>query len=654
MDEIDSENFVSAASMEVTRPSKNMENVVRSICRRLKVTAFDVDRVLRAKELLSWLQRRRAFINLFGEEDEDAVQGTAEDLARLTSAHSLKFMAFSPTHSASEEHLFEDMSEDMCQLPFEEERWGNYFTGFNILDAPGGLTDNENRKCIELSTIRSNQDFHTYLLAGIRCFMLDLFVGPLRENQDLIVQLREAEISVSKEYGFPVVSTIFAKLSPRYQYTGYLSPRVSLNFDLQKGYKVVLTTDRHYSRICTSHLIYVNARFLLCDLQQFDIILLGEDIQLMVQTVRPDHVYCCVCRPGKLKSCLPVLFPARCNRFRVSYEEIEDLTFSREVGINVVVSCLSGSEAYVNNLEKVMTSLQCDGLRLYARVVLNEMVGCDGELNWIAERYDGFLVELASPETSPDILRLCPNAECFMQLAYAAKKPILLDAWPINEEHLRVDPAHYYYAFYYPDKYVFKSHNAGNSFYFSFLQNAIFEQIAVSALSKSPHCDASHTGADGLARAIVAASMELQAKVIVVCGVTTRMVQKISHFRPQASILFVSHMRSAEDYVSLFHNVTMLSFRSKSFGDHHRNTFRKAVFALAYLASRKIVKNGEPIILVYNSETGTTFPEKYLIYKFDKVHFVEHLSTSLFPTSDHFSTKPADLRVQLLDEESQK
>ncbi|XP_060657646.1 pyruvate kinase [Drosophila nasuta] len=638
MDEIESEGNVSAASAEGSPEApRNMERVVKSICRRLKVTAYDVERVLRAKELLSWLQRRKAFINLFGLDDDDVVQGNPEDFARLTSIHSLKILSrFSPMCSVSEDLTNEDISEDMCQLPFEEERWGNFFTGFQILDSTGVMTMNENRKCIELTTVRSQEDFHTYLLSGIRCFLLDLFIGPLQENQDLIVQLREAEIAVSKEYGFPVVSTIFAKLSPRYQYTGYLSPRMTAPVEMKKGFKVMLTTDRSYSRMCTSQVIYVNARFLLFDLKEFDIILLGDDIQLMVRSVRLEHVYCCVCRPGILQSFMPVLFPARCSRFRVSYEEIEDLTFAREVGINVVVSYISGSVAYVDDMEKVMSSLQCDGLRLYTRVVLNEMKGCDGELNWIAERYDGFIVELANPENIPDILRLCPNAECFMQQAYAAKKPILLDAWTINEENLRVDPSHYYYAFYYPDKYVFKSDNNGHSFYFSFLQSAIFDHIAVAALSKMPHCDASHTGADGLARAIVAASMEVQAKVIVVCGVTTRMVQKISHFRPQASILFVSHMRSAEDYVSLYHNVTMLSFRTKSFRDHRRNIFRKAVFGLAYLASRQIAKHGEHIVLVYNSDTGTTFPEKYLIYKFDKLHFVEHLSASLFPTAQNF------------------
>ncbi|KAM8707691.1 hypothetical protein ACLKA7_014771 [Drosophila subpalustris] len=635
MNEIDSEAKSSGGTAEAESSVKNMEYVVESICKRLKVIAVDVDRVQRAKELLSSLQRRKAFINLLGLDDDDSVHANSEDFQRLTSQHSLRIMSrvLSTMSTGSEEmKMGEELSEDVCQLPFEEERWGNFFTGFQILDTPSGVNDNENRKCIELSAVKCNQDLTLYLLSGIRCFMLNLFVGPLRENQDLIVQLREAEICVAKEYGFPVVSTVFAKLSPRYQYTGYLAAGQDKSIELKKGYKVILTVDRNYSRNCTSRVIYVNARFLLCDVHRFDIILIGEDIQLMVRAVRQDHLYCCVCRPGELVSFMPVLFPSRCSRFRVSYEEVEDLTFAREVGLNVVVSYLAGSVPYVDDLEKVMSSLQCESLRLFARVVLNEMKGCDGELDWIAQRYDGFLVELAEPATSPDILRLCPNAECFMQQAYAAKKPIIFDAWTINEQHLRVDPAHYYYAFYYPDKYVIKSQLCRHSFYFSFLQSAIFDQIATTALSRMPLCDSSHTGADGLARAIVTASIEVNAKVIVVCGVTPRMVQKISHFRPHASILFVSQMRSAEDYVSIYHNVTMLSFRSKSFSSHRRNVFRKSVFALAYLASRKIAKQGEHIILVYNCESGTTYPEKYMIYKFDKLHFVEHLSTSLFPT----------------------
>lgn len=460
--------------------------------------------------------------------------------------------------------------------------------------------------------------------------MLDLFCGALQDNQDLIVQLREAEINISKQFSFPVVSTIVAKLSPRYQYTGYLEHNKE-SLELEKGTRVIITSDRLFSRKCTAKKIYVNAHFLMSSCQRYDIIPIGEEIQLQVISARSHFLLCCVYRPGTLYSYMPVLFPRRCARYRISYEEIEDLTFCREVGLNIVISNIAGSVPYLDNLEEVMQMLGCENLRLYARVVLNQMLGCDGELNWIAQRYDGFLVELAKPEIVPDIMMLCRNAECFMQHAYAAKKPIIFDAWEINVQHLRVDPSHYYYAFYYPDKFLIKSHLSRQTFYFSFLQSAIFERIAWSAIAKMPLCDSSHTGADGLARAAVTASMEMDAKAIIVCGVTTRMVQKISHFRPLAPIIFISHMRSAEDYVSVYHNVTMVSYRTKHFTNHRRNTFQKAIFAVAYLASRKIVRQDDRVILVYNYDIGTKFPEKYLIFKFEKHNFVQHLSQSLFP-----------------------
>ncbi|ALC45221.1 CG11249 [Drosophila busckii] len=610
---------------------EHMEEIIQNICTRLKVIAVDVERVQRAKELLSNLQRRRAFTNMLGlNYDENSFINIGDDLKLLSSRHSVRLMSQFISNSEGDEQVGEELSEDVCQMAFDEERWGNYFEGFEILGSPEGVEDNENRKCMLLTADPCDIDLTQCLLNGVRCFMLDLFRGPLSDNQALIVKLREAEINVSKQYGFPVVSTIFAKLSPRYQYTGYMDRDARRVEELKKGSSVILTIDREYSRACNPRIIYVNARFLLYDVRPFDIIPIGTEIQIMVRQVHEDHILGCVCRAGQLRSYMPVLFPSRCGKFRVSYEEVEDLTFAREVGINVVVSDIPGTVEYLNNLESIMSTLECSQLRLYTRVVLNEIQGCDGELNWITERYDGFLVELAEPATVPDILHLCPNAECVMQLAYAAKKPIIFDGSLINNQHLRVDPAQYYYTFYYPDKYLVRCCDAGKEFYFSFLQNAIFEKIAPQALSKMPYCDSSHTGADGLARAVVSASFEMQAAAIVVCGVTTRMVQKISHFRPQAPILFVSQMCSAEDYVSLYFNVTMLTFRTNYFATHRLSVFRKAAFALAFLASRKIAKQGSKIILVYNFETGTTFPEKYIIYTFNKLNFVQHLSETLF------------------------
>ncbi|XP_022221100.1 pyruvate kinase [Drosophila obscura] len=621
-----------------------IETAIDKIFSRLKIIAVDVEKVLRAKELLASLQRRKTFFYLLGQDDGGSIDKTQSEMRLLTSKHS-----FPSISSREADFNGEDLSEDQCDdwQFHEENRWHSFFSGFQLLTTPHGADPNDNRKCVQLSTMLGcDQELKTLLRNGVRCFVLDLFVGTQRDNQSLIVQLREAEISVSKEYGFPVVSTIFVKLSPRFQYTGYLNP---LHYkgdtkcvELKKGYKLTLTVDREFSDCCSSLIIYVNARFLLCDVVNFDFILIGNEIQLTVHSVHPEHLNCCVVRGGMLGSYMPVLFPKRCSKFRMSYEELEDLTFAREVGVNVVVSNIIGTAKYLDNLESAMGIMQCENLRIYARVVLNDIKGCDGELNWATRRYDGFLVELAEPEIVPDVMHLCPDAECFLQLVHAAKKPIIFDPEMIHEKKLRVDPSHYYYTFYYPDKYLVKGHQTKQSFYFSFLQNALFEKMPPEALAKVPYCDKSHTGADGLARAVVTASMEVHAVAIVVIGVTTRMVQKIAHFRPEAPIIFVSHMRSAEDYVSLYYNVTMLSFRTNQFHTHRQNIFRKGVYALAYLAKRKIARQHDHVILVYSHKEGTTFPEKYLLYKFDKSHFPEHMSASMFPAQPDLPVSTED------------
>ncbi|KAH8323745.1 hypothetical protein KR074_010583 [Drosophila pseudoananassae] len=621
---------------EGVEPQSTMESIIDNLFTRLRLIAVDVEKVQRSKEFLTTMQRRSTFLRLLGPADDDSIHRESE-LAMLHTKFSLNSNLYGMMDALDEDIGGEEMSEDMCQMSFEEDRWHSFFPGFEILNSPMPSDPNENRKCVELSVLTPcDREIKAYLMNGVRCFMINLFVGTQRDNQMLIVKLREAEICVSREFGFPVASSILAKMTPRHQYTGSFSAQYRhdgiMSVELPKNHKVELSVDREYSDRCTIDIIYVNARFLLIDVMKYDYILIGDDIQLVVKEVHADYLDCCVVKGGTLTAHMPVLFPSRCRRFRVSYEELEDLTFAREVGINVVISHIVGTPAYMKNLEEAMLTMHCDGMRLFARVVLNEIQGCDGELNWATKQYDGFLVELALPEKVPDIMHLCPNAECFMQLAYESKKPILFNPAYIDQQILRVDPEHYYYTFYYPDKYVVPCFHPSPTRYFSFLQNAIFEQITPLALEKAPYCDRSHTGADTLARAVVTAAMEVQAASIIVIGVTPRMVQKIAHFRPHAPILFVSHMRSAEDYVSAFFNVTMLSFRTKSFITHQRNIFRKAIYALAYLLKRKTVKHNDKVILVYNFEERTTFPEKYIIYKVDKNHFPMHMAETLFPT----------------------
>ncbi|KAI8037936.1 uncharacterized protein LOC128259694 [Drosophila gunungcola] len=622
-------------------PASTIESIVGTMFSRLRIIAVDMEKLQKAKEKLEHMQRRNTFFHLLGQDDDGSIYRAGSDMQVLRSKYSLISEVNKKSDEVSEEDVdFEDLSEDLCLLPFEEDRWHGYFKGFQVLTTPQAPDPNENSKCIELTAmLNCEQELKSCLLNGVRCFLIDLSVGTQHDNQSLIVKLREAEISVSKELGFPVASSVMAKLSPRHQFTGGFSTQFrqdgKTSVDLEQGKQIVLSVDRDYSDRCNEDVVYVNARFLIPDVQQFDFILVGEEIQLMVRSVHADHLKCCVARGGVLFAHMPVLFPARCRRFRISYEELEDLTFAREVGLNVVVSHIVGTSQYLDDLEHAMAVMHCDGMRLYARVVLNEIRGCKGELNWATKRYDGFLVELAEPAIMPDIMHLCPDAECFMQLAHASKKPIIFDPRLIDEQKLRVDPAHYYYTFFYPDKYVVSwSPQPKVTGYFRFLQSAIFQQICPQALAVTPYCDRSHTGADSLARAVATASLEIRAVSIVVIGVTTRMVQKIAHFRPQAPILFVSHMRSAEDYVSMYHNVTMLPFRSKCLVGHRRNVFRKAIYGLAYLVTRKLAQQNDPVILVYNHEEGTSFPEKYVVYKLDKTHFASHMAEILF-TVDH-------------------
>uniref|UniRef100_A0A6P4FT40 Uncharacterized protein LOC108052827 n=1 Tax=Drosophila rhopaloa TaxID=1041015 RepID=A0A6P4FT40_DRORH len=629
-------------------PVSTIESIVDNMFTRLRIISVDVEKLQKAKEKLANIQRRNTFFHLLGQDEEASFYRAGSDMQVLRSRYSLMSEVNHKSDGGSEEEVdFEELSEDLCLIPFEEDRWHGYFKGFQILTSPMAPDPNENRKCIELTAMLScEQELKSYLLNGVRCFLINLFVGTQHDNQSLIVRVREAEISVSKELGFPVTSSVMVKLSPRHQFTGGFSTQFrqegKTSVDLVQGQKIILTVDRDYSDRCSSDVIYVNARFLLVDVQHFDFILIGEDIQLMVRSIHADHLRCCVARGGVLFAYMPVLFPARCPRFRVSYEELEDLTFAREVGLNVVISHIVGTPKYLDDLEHAMAAMHCDGMRLYARVVLNEIQGCKGELNWATKRYDGFLVELQQPAIVPDIMHLCPDAECFMQLAYASQKPIIFDPRLLDEQKLRVDPAHYYYTFYYPDKYVVSCPQPKMTCYFRYLQDAIFQQICPQALASSPYCDRSHTGADSLARAVVTASMEVHAVSIVVVGVTTRMVQKIAHFRPQAPILFVSHMRSAEDYVSMYHNVTMLPIRTKCLTAHRRNIFRKAIYGLAYLVTRKIAKQNDPVILVYNHEEGTSFPEKYIVYKLDKAHFASHMAETLFPMD--YDQKPPTLK----------
>lgn len=145
--------------------ASGISQMAHHICERLKVSAIDVEKVQQAKELLLTLQSRKAFNDLLGkDDDDDGFFPSKEALKRITSVHSLRSM-FHPTDATRETdvQLEDEYTHDSCDQSFDEERWGNYFTGFQILSMPEGMDNNENRKCIELSTRESPPDLQMYL-----------------------------------------------------------------------------------------------------------------------------------------------------------------------------------------------------------------------------------------------------------------------------------------------------------------------------------------------------------------------------------------------------------------------------------------------------------------------------------------------------------
>ncbi|XP_067645815.1 pyruvate kinase [Eurosta solidaginis] len=508
--------------------------------------------------------------------------------------------------------------------------WQGYFKGFQMISETTEGATEENKKCIELLSVVCDEALDSYLHAGVRSFAIDLFYGNFIENQQLILRLRQCELNYSKEIGFPVSSTIFAKLSPRLQYTGLMEPP-DLVVELKKGDKITLTNQRELSMHCTKNCVYVNGGFLFNDIHLCDFICIGPNIQVSVRKMDA-NLRCVVEIGGELKSRSPVLFPSRCSKFLISQEELEDITFCKEVGLNVIVSYIGGTKEYFENLQNALTTLGCKNMRLYARIVLNEIKGCDDDLNWMADSYDGFVVELSPSEQHPeqDILHLCPTADQFIKRVYQLQKVVIFQPTLIAEKRLILEPTYYPHVFLYPDKYILPCDRPVAGFYFFYLYDALAESVIKEALNELPYCDRSLTGSDSLARSIVCASIEMHAPLIFVCSLTGRMAAKIAHFRPKAQIIFITRMRSAEAFISLCHNVILLLYNGKSDDNYYCALYKHFLYGLLYAKSQGIVKHDDNVILVFEESASTRLPNKYVAYKYHSRYFPQHLDKILF------------------------
>ncbi|KAI8123441.1 hypothetical protein CVS40_5819 [Lucilia cuprina] len=626
------------------------QTIIAELCEKLHCSelADDLERVNHAREMLAQLQQNEIFKNLQPDKEKFDISSThtihkisnilQETKQRLTTTNANSSSSTNTNESIDGEsiHNIEDKVQTDEEGEYEMEKsieceelsgdaWLGFFRGYEILEdnCKETCVISENKQCIELCLNDDNYSLENYLRLDIRCFMIDLFVGTELEKQKLIFTLRESELKISREYGFPITTTLFALLSPRLQYTGIMEAKYTTK-TLEKGNEIILTTKRKYSSLSSCYKVYVNARFLLEDCREGDFILIGPTMQLSIKEVLEEELKCIVIEPGILASRLPVRFPARCSRLQISMEELEDITFAREVGINVLVSHKPGTQEYLNNLYDALNLLKCNNLRIFTRLMLNEYQEDDMDLDWIAQRYDGFLVDLSiqqdscccrtKPTAMPDILKLSSPSKNFITQVYNLKKPIILDPTLIAQNHLFVLDHHRPYIYYYPDKYIFSSATYSNAFKFYLLQNVLSEQIRSTELSLQPFCDSSDLGEDTIARACVTASLESQAKVIV----------------STAPIILVSAIKSVEDYISLYHHIVFMHFRNQGLYNYKEYIANAFIFVMIFLKSRQILNSRENVILAYGSDQNLKLCDKYVVYKFDEKYFANNLEGILF------------------------
>lgn len=146
-----------------------MESIVDNLFTRLRLIAVDVEKVQRAKEFLSSMQRRSTFLRLLGPAEDESVNRDS-DLALLHTKYSMNSNLFGITDVNALEEDFggEEMSEDLCQMSFEEDRWHSFFQGFEILNSPIPCDPNENRKCVELSVLTPcDREIKSYLSESV-------------------------------------------------------------------------------------------------------------------------------------------------------------------------------------------------------------------------------------------------------------------------------------------------------------------------------------------------------------------------------------------------------------------------------------------------------------------------------------------------------
>lgn len=430
-----------------------------------------------------------------------------------------------------------------------------------------------------------------------------------------------------QSYSLEIVKYIV--LNPRFPKTGYLKDNIQ-QYILELDDKVVLTCDRFYSTQSTNKIIYINSKNCVKSLKKCDIVKVAN-IRMKVLEVAEFHLECVVVFAGSLFSQSKVTFPSECDKFEISTEELEDIKFSNEFGINIIVTPSPGCDGYLSSIKTQTNS----GAQRFFTKINKDNLKQESQFKWILDKYDGFFLDLQLNEAGKRFIIMNHLMETFLNYCYHFKKPVILSGFKKNSL-ISGTCEHYFSCL--PEKFLLQKEDTisvGRIALDDFLRRSksIMKKYAINQLNDFE--DKSTTNSDTFAIGIVSMMYTTSADVIILYSYSGRMPIKISHFRPLCPIVTFIHCREERKYVSMFYNIYTIS--EKDSNDELENvhisrvseqedvcglTPKRLKKALQFSSRRNFIEEGSEIILVFRSKVGQAFQNKFIHFKY-KNRFVD-------------------------------
>lgn len=416
----------------------------------------------------------------------------------------------------------------------------------------------------------------------------------------------------------------FIVLSPRFPRTGYLKDNIE-QYSLELDEKVILTSDRVYSTKSSNKTIYITSKKCIKKLQKCDIVKVAN-IRMKVLQVADFYVDCVVVFAGSFSSQSNVTFPSECDKFEISYEELEDIEFANDFGINIIVTPSPGCDGY---LSSVKAQSLVRSRRFFTKICKAHLKE-ECQARWIVENYDGFFLDLELNEAGR-LISMSDVVRKFVDYCYHLRKPLILSGFR-KKSFLRESFEHYFQCL--PDKFLMQKEDTisvGQTALDNFLEASSprIQHFAIAQLNSFE--DNSLTNSDSFAVGIVSMAYTTCANAIILYSYSGRMPIKISHFRPLCPIVTFVYCQEQRKYLSMFYNIyTIDSQKQYKDGNNHHSeqddvcglTPQKVDKALQFCNQKNFIEEGSGVILVFRSTVGHGFQNKFIHFKY-KTNFSE-------------------------------